>query len=247
MSKTTLIIDGDILLHRNTVAVEKDVRWDDDYHLLYSSYEDAWHNITNELERLFARFKTDKHVIALTSPNNFRKTIDPTYKGNRKGMRKPLCFARAKEQLRADYKTYEFDGLEADDVMGIFGSRVKDSIVCSADKDLKTVPCTVFDGKDVIKVSEELANYNHLYQTLVGDTADGYPGCPGVGPVKAVSILTQKPEEGPEVVWSLVVAAFEKAKLTEEDALRQARLARILRDSDWDSEKKEVKLWHPGS
>jgi DNA polymerase-1 len=42
-----------------------------------------------------------------------------------------------------------------------------------------------------------------------------------------------------------VVAAFESKGLTEEDALVQARVARICRASDYDFKTKEVKLWNP--
>jgi hypothetical protein len=69
-----------------------------------------------------------------------------------------------------------------------------------------------------------------MYQTLVGDTADGYRGCPKVGPVKAEKILdTTVWSDGGKCadvypMWPRVVAAYEKASLTEDDALVQARL-----------------------
>jgi hypothetical protein len=126
------------------------VRWDEENHMLFSNFPEAWHNVKAGIDRLFERFGTDNHVIALTSKTNFRRDIDPTYKGNRKGQRKPLCYARCVEQLQADYKTYCFDGLEADDVMGIFATRVKGSMICSMDKDMKTIPATIFNGEKVI-------------------------------------------------------------------------------------------------
>ena len=46
-------------------------------------------------------------------------------------------------------------------------------------------------------------------------------------------------------LWGIVSAAYDKAGLTEADALQQARLVRILRWSDWDSEKKVPILWCP--
>ena len=80
-----------------------------------------------------------------------------------------------------------------------------------------------------------------MKQTLTGDTVDCYPGCPGVGPVKAQRILD---EDGDEYdLWLNVVMAFEKAGLTEEDALVQARLARILTTSDYNYDKEEPILW----
>jgi DNA polymerase-1 len=80
-----------------------------------------------------------------------------------------------------------------------------------------------------------------MFQTLVGDTSDGYKGCPGVGKVKAEKLLAGNDK----LYWEIVRATFEKAGLTEQDALTQARLARILRFSDWDNEKKEPILWSP--
>lgn len=255
MADPLLLIDGDLVLHKNCVAVEKDVRFDDDFHVLFSNWEDAWHNVVGAIEKLMDRFNSKRHLIALSGTDNFRKKIDDSYKSNRTGSRKPLCFARAKEELQAKYKTYQHPLLEADDVMGIFASRHANSIVCSADKDMKTVPSTIYDGKEVFKVTEAEADYWHMYQTLVGDTSDGYPGCPGIGPVKAEKLLasastlpacvTSFNDDGKPApkTWDVVVAAFEKAGLTADDALRQARLSRILRDSDWDAEKKEPILW----
>ena len=79
----------------------------------------------------------------------------------------------------------------------------------------------------------------HLYQTLVGDQTDNYKGCPGVGPVKAETALGANP------TWASVVGCYEKAGLTEEDALVQARVARILRHGEYNKMTCEVKLWTP--
>ncbi len=254
MSKApTLLIDGDILLFRNTVAVEREVRWDEENHILFSNENDAWAGIERYIKRLAERFEPDVMLFALTQGPNFRLAVDPTYKGNRADQRKPLAYTAARERLEAEYTTMKMPGLEADDVMGILATKnpKQNTIIVSMDKDMRTIPCTLFNEKEVRKYSREEADYWHLYQTLIGDTSDGYPGCPGVGPVKAEKILA--PEDGETGKWlsaghvfkTCVVHEFEKAGLTEEDALRQARLARILRASDWDSEKKEPILWTP--
>ena len=46
------------------------------------------------------------------------------------------------------------------------------------------------------------------------------------------------------MMWKLVKNSYEKMGYTEEDALRNARMARILRAEDYDFKKKEVKLWN---
>jgi DNA polymerase-1 len=46
-------------------------------------------------------------------------------------------------------------------------------------------------------------------------------------------------------MWERVVSAYEKAGLSEAEAITQARVARILRASDYDFVNKSVKLWSP--
>jgi hypothetical protein len=61
--------------------------------------------------------------------------------------------------------------------------------------------------------------------------------------VKAKVILNETGIDFGKSYWEAVVAAFEKAKLTEADALVQAQVARICRASDYDFKTKKVKLW----
>lgn len=256
MSRKLLLIDGDQFVFTAAIAVERETRWDEDNHVLYSSPELAWSNFEGMLGRIFDRFETKDCVLTFSSPLNFRYEVDPTYKANRKGSRKPLCFAAVKELAESNYSTLTMDGLEADDIMGILATKPGGAqrIIISQDKDLKTIPGTLWTGKDLLHISEAEADYNHLYQTLVGDATDGVKGCPGVGPVKAEKLLNStKDSEGnpslPEFLnahrWSYVVDAYEKAGLTEEIAVQQARLVRILRWSDWDGELKKPILWTP--
>ena len=57
-------------------------------------------------------------------------------------------------------------------------------------------------------------------------------GLPGIGPVKAKAIL------GPRPSWGAVEKAYIKAGFTRDDAIRQARLVRILRHCDWDQKER---------
>lgn len=77
-------------------------------------------------------------------------------------------------------------------------------------------------------------------QTMIGDTADNYKGCPGIG-IKTAEKLFNKYG----ATWDTVVKSFKNAGCTEEDALVQARVARILRDEDFKDGK--VKLWTPNT
>jgi DNA polymerase-1 len=171
----------------------------------------------------------------------------PSYKAHRKTNRKPVVYSALKEYIRMAYRVYESPTLEADDVLGLLATGaypgIRDPmIVVSADKDLKTIPCRLHNPNDGSErtIGLEEANYNHLYQTLIGDTSDGYPGCPGVGPKTAEKLLA---EHG--AVWSTVVNAYTKAGLNEHEALQQARVARILRKGEYSFRTNRVKLWTP--
>lgn len=224
--------------------------------MLFTNENRAWDTLNGMIHRIFDRFDTNDAVICFSAPPNFRYTIDPTYKNNRASSRKPLGYALMREKLEAEFKCKSMPGLEADDVMGILATKPgnKHRIIVSQDKDMKTIPTTIWTGKDLLHISDGAADYNHMYQTLIGDVSDGFKGCPGIGPVKAEKLLTvnavassisERAYENRKLMWSAIVAAYEKAKLTEADALVQARLARILRYSDWDTVKKEPILWTP--
>lgn len=265
--KKLLLIDGDEFLFRAAAAVEHESRfntalgevdWEEaPIHHLYSHPGKALEVLDEMMERIFERFETREHFLCFSAPPNFRFGIDATYKNNRATSRKPLCYAQLREDVETAYTCKAFPTLEADDVMGVLATcpaytKKYQTIIVSQDKDMQTIPANVWRQGDLVNVSEAEADYFHLYQTLVGDTSDGYKGCPGVGKVKAEKLLsaamtdTKVPSENLVAnMWKVVVEQFEAKGLTEADALTQARLARILRWSDWDNEKKEPILWTP--
>ena len=63
---------------------------------------------------------------------------------------------------------------------------------------------------------------------------------PGIG-VKRAETLFNK--EG--YSWKTAVKAFTDKGLTEDDAILNARLAKILTIDDYDTEKQQVRLWTP--
>lgn len=239
MTKPTLLIDGDGVLYTAAAAVEREVMWDDQNHVLYSNEEEAFTAVEHIINGYKRELEADKVFIALSGKSVFRHSIFPSYKAGRS--RKPLCYAALVEKLTAAYPVKSYPTLEADDLMGIWqtSGKLGRTIIVSADKDMMTIPGELYRGGVYYSISEETADYNWLTQTLTGDVTDGYPGLPGTGAKKAEKVLAVEP------TWTSVVQAFVKAGLSEEDALLQARLARILRASDWDSKKQEVILWNP--
>ena len=144
-----------------------------------------------------------------------------------------------------------FPRLEADDVMGITATdplHFHKPIIVSIDKDLRSIPGRFFNlGKPdegIQEISIEDADYWFMMQTLMGDATDGYPGCPKFGPATAAKALKGVPKTIKDM-WPVVVAAYEKAGFGEDYALLMARMARILRDEDYDFVKQEVNLWVP--
>lgn len=206
---------------------------------------------------------------------NWRLSVLPSYKGNRDYANRPLLLGPIKEYLAEAYRTYSRPTLEADDVMGILSTHPKliegKKIIVSEDKDMKTIPGWLFNPRTDRKprlITPEEADRWHLYQTLVGDATDNYKGCPGVGPSRANEFLdepcllvpyehefkggprkgafetryTKEPTASP---WEGIMSLYAKAGLSVEDALVQARVARICRHTDYDFKSKEVVLWTP--
>lgn len=238
----TLLIDGDIIAYRYSSSVEHEVEWGDDVWSLWGDAKEAAGLVKQYLAHLVDMTAADDFVFCFTDKENFRKDVAPTYKMNRKATRKPVCYKRLREWVESNYDSYCYPRLEGDDVMGILATSdliAGEKVIVSEDKDMQTIPCLLWRQGEMTEITEEFADYYHLYQTLVGDTTDGYPGLKGIGDKRATALL----EKG--ATWETVVKAYEKAGETEEDALVQARLARILRASDYNFETKEPILWSP--
>jgi len=248
MKKTLCVIDGDIVLYQCCSAVEKEIDWGGDWWTLHSDFMEVRMMLDVMLDDLKTTVGASKSLICLSDSGNFRKSILPSYKANRVGGRKPMCYVPAKEYLISNYEVMIEPGLEADDCVSIVATgprskhrRCSRVVMISEDKDFLGVPGLLYNPRtgQMSSTSVEDADMHHLFQTLTGDATDNYKGCPGIGPVKARESLEKDPS------WSTVVSLYEKAGLSEEDALVQARVARLLRHQDYNSRTKEIKPWNP--
>lgn len=253
----TILIDGDILLYQVTSAAEQPFDWGDDLWTLHSDASEVRERIDNEINDLKMTLEADRVVIALSGSTNWRKNVLPTYKANRKGTRKPVAYLPAKQYVMDVYQCAQAPNLEADDILGLLatntgGKRTKKktdkTIIVSADKDLKTIPGLLYNPDKpelgVMEITQAQADWNHLFQTLTGDTADGYSGCPGIGPKSAERALGPVGRTVQEL-WNEVLSLFSDAGLCKEEALCQARVARILRHGEYDFTSGVVSLWSP--
>lgn len=226
---------------------EQVLEWDDGLYTLHCFLQDAQNSFDEHVEELVDlvlehyNFHGEYEIVmCLSHPDNFRKTkVTEEYKANRKTLRRPICYKPMREWIAKAYTTLMYEGLEADDVVGITVG--KNDIAISGDKDFRCIPCKQYDfmRNEFFDVSLADANYYHLYQTLIGDSTDGYKGCPHIGDVRAKRILDESP------TWEAVVDAYIKNGSTEEEALMNARLAFILRKGYYNKKTKEVKLWTP--
>ena len=83
-----------------------------------------------------------------------------------------------------------------------------------------------------------------MFQTLTGDPTDGYKGCPSVGKVTAEKILTPH-KNNYKKMWEAVVETYKSKGLSSKVALLEARMARIVRASDYNFKTKQPILWSP--
>ena len=240
-----LLLDTDLLLMRSATAAETEIDWGDDIWSLFTDLKEAKQAFQQQVYNIVADTGVTDIICCLTdSAGNFRRDVDPSYKSNRKKNRKPVGYKALTEWVLGEYKTVLKPMLEADDCMGIMATMPINkgkAIIVSDDKDMRTIPGQLYlpAKKEMIDISEADADEFFLTQALAGDPVDGVKGLPGLGPVKAKTALGSKPP------WDAVEKAYISAGYTREDALRQARLVRILRWSDWDEKKGEPILWTP--
>lgn len=281
-SEVALLIDGDMALYQACSIAEQEINWGEFWTLhsdpdeAYKLFEIAIQKLIMDVDAQLKLQEVPRIYLAFTDSENWRKSILPSYKGNRKEKRKPLCYYKVRERVFENYECLMKPTLEGDDVLGIWATskNIKGrKIIVSGDKDFKTIPGEFWDygRKKFYEISEEEANYWHLYQTLMGDVTDGYAGCPAMGETSATAFLEepfvwfqepkvfksgprkglevmvwkQRPLEPEESLWDAVVSCFVKAGLTAEDALVQAQVARICRNTEWDPKAQQVIPWKP--
>ncbi len=239
-----LLIDGDIVAYRIAVNCEEPIEWGDDLWTLHCDATEVCKEIDNYLMWLNELIDeaSGRMIIALTDRENFRKEVNPDYKANRRNTRKPVCLPSAREHMMENYDCRVYPRIEADDILSMFAG--SETIIVSPDKDLRQVPGHHFIDGNLVNLSEEECTRWFYKQVLMGDSADNYKGCPGIGPVKANRLLDDITL--PSAMWAVVTHQFEKAGLTVDDAIESARLAYLLKDGDYNYKTQEVKLWEPG-
>lgn len=246
---TTLLVDADILAYKASAVGTESIAFDDDEIVTHADLNRCKKYVLERMAYFMDDLGASHAILCLSDNRNWRKSVYPLYKAQRPA---PLSILpQVQEFIRETYDVKSKPGLEADDVMGILQTHPKlvpgEKIIVSEDKDMKSVPGVLFNPNEgkLVSITEQEADFHFLMQVLTGDTVDNYPGCPGIGPQKAKAILDGFGLLWPEFVWERVVSAYKDAGLSEEDALIQARVARICRASDYDFKNQRVILWNP--
>ena len=240
------LLDADIVAFKAATSVERPVNWGDGMWTLHAYEAEAIDAVHDYLDRVTKSLGRGEFFFFLTAPKNWRKDILPTYKENRKSVRKPLLLPFLREWMQEEWNAVITSPLEADDLIGIAATATTDDcIIVSEDKDLLTIPAKVYNPAkgELHDINEYTATYNHMFQTLVGDKTDGYDGCPTIGAVRAHRILEEA--KTVEEMWEMVVQAYQKQGLSKSVALQQAQVSRICHASDFDERKGKVIPWTP--
>ncbi|PTU68617.1 hypothetical protein [Chromobacterium haemolyticum] len=270
-----LIYDLDAIAFKACSAAEKDVDWGDGLWSVYTQEADivaCYENIIQQHREAVRKhyslkeFKAAEIVFVLSVGDNWRIKYEPTYKASRRRAvkinRKPVGYYWLLNYVQQLSDVRWRDGYEGDDVAGILATSETDkyeNVIVALDKDFKTIPCKFIRLTDghLYDLDRTEAFRNLMLQTLSGDVTDGYPGCEGIGAVKAARILKDlkyinEMEFATEREFSCVEfkklfpdltlkqfckEGFEEetkaAMIAGEDAyLRQYYLARILKSGD---------------
>ena len=231
-----------MMIYRAAFSKEVALEVEPGYWTWHCNIQEVKSEILNSVDFLKNKLNADNHVFCLSDDKNFRRDLSTDYKDKRTKVKRPLVLKPTREWLLNDMGAITMPSLEGDDVLGILQTsphKNDDTIIVSGDKDMKSVPGKVYREDTLFEISEEEANHNFFTQVLTGDITDGYTGIPGVGPAKALKILGDNP------TWDKVLRAYEAAGLSEEEALLQAWMARILRYEDYDHENKQPIMWKP--
>jgi DNA polymerase-1 len=237
-----LLIDADFIVYKACAAAESEVDFGNDVILVTSNFSNAYNATKRELTKLKNKFGSFSTLILFFSDSlNFRKKILADYKGHR-NRKKPCGYKRVINKLKTEFEVIIMPTLEADDAMGVYSTQYPGNIICSPDKDMRQIPGKLYNMEETTLISESDGAKWHLIQSMAGDQTDGYSGVPGIGVKRAESLFKEKGYN-----WKTVVETFEEKGLSEDEALINARLAKILTKDDYDFKEKRPILWSPSS
>ena len=235
-----LLIDADFTVYKCCAAAETEIDFGDDVIVVTSKFSEAYACVMREIKKIQRHFGSfDDIILFFSSPDNFRKKIQGDYKGHR-NRKKPCAYKRVINKLKTEFEVITMPTLEADDAMGIYATKYPGNIIVSPDKDMRQIPGMLYNLEESTLINPAEGAKWHLVQSAAGDNTDGYSGIPGIGIKRATQMFEEKGWS-----WKTLRDAFKEKGLSEDIALMNARLAKILTTDDYDHEKGEPVLWNP--
>jgi 5'-3' exonuclease len=187
------LLDGDLIAYRNAASAENE------------PLEICLSRVDSLIDTIMRETSATEYLVALSGETNFRHSIYPEYKANRKDIQRPKWLLEAKQYLKDKFNAVESVNCEADDLLGVWQCTLgKDTIICTLDKDLRMIPGKHYSweirgtsklGKEWVRPSEivHVTTYEatmHFYkQLIIGDPSDNVKGVKGLGPKAAERIL----------------------------------------------------------
>lgn len=194
-----VLMDADGSLYQSCVCKKEDT--EDGKGFIYdiedakSKFEEKVYSIINTLEDQY-QFNIVHTIIFLEGYGNYRYGLNKDYKSNRNDREKPPLLIPLKEWVIDEFNqeplsTFLSINVETDDSVAATYRKYQINdfdtqlIIASPDKDLKTIPCLLFDSywsrMELSSVDDFEAWYNLMSQMIIGDKADGVTGIYGKG------------------------------------------------------------------
>jgi DNA polymerase-1 len=195
--------------------------------------ENAVADAVNRINDILLATDCYKAELYFTTGLNFRHTVDPLYKANRKATRYPSGNRAVKDELHKLYEGEICEGYEADDIVVALKDLHPDKyVLCAVDKDVyKSVAGRHYNyyyserhkiSPKWVTISFDEAMKFHPLQTLCGDPTDNIKGCPSIGPKKAEKALANC--RTLFEMWVVVEKLFIDKGISRERMIKDARL-----------------------
>lgn len=226
-----VIIDGDSYIFKAAYATSILINIEDE--MYYEGYDlnKARKYMQETVNNICEKCAVNDYLIVLgaVGSRNFRYDINPTYKANRKAIKKPIMLDKVRKMVVDEFSTVSIPCLEADDVVRIMYEEGDGNAVASIDKDLKTFSCKIYDSyhDTFTYVMPQQADANFKRQLLMGDSTDGYAGIKGIGKATADKLLM----DGIDIDG--IVKMYLDKGMTLEDFKRTYNSAKIIGKEDY--------------
>ena len=98
-----LLVDADYVVYKCCASAESEIDFGEDVIVVTSKFSDAYNCVKRELNKIAQNFFDSEIILFFSDSTNFRKSIQPAYKGHR-NRKKPCGYKRVINQLKNEYQ-----------------------------------------------------------------------------------------------------------------------------------------------